>query len=119
MSNETNWIDVDVKGEITDQHFFGRFEVKKYLTHKEKADSTRIAEMLCRGIEKNIEIYTFLSTLAFLNSHIKSTDASWWKKDEATGIAGMDMNDESPVWEISKKILELQKPKTETPAEQK
>lgn len=109
VGNELVWVEVDIKGE-DGVHYFGRFSVKKYLTHRDRAEAVRSAELLCRGIQQDINFRAFLSTVAFLNIHVKETDAKWWTKDEEGDICGMNLTDESPVWELASKIKEAQKP---------
>jgi hypothetical protein len=115
IGNEPIWIEVDCKGE-SGEKYFGRFRVKKYLSHRERSDAVRSAEFLCRGITQDITFRTFLSTIAFLNIHILETDAAWWKGEE--GQKGMDLSDEKPIWDIAEQINKAQKPPVETPTEE-
>lgn len=104
MFNKSIWIEIDCIGEISKTKYFGRFEVKPYLKHSEKSDAVRLAEVYCRGIRDNIGERTFLTSLAFVKMHIISTDAPWWRDD------GMDLVDENPIYEIIKKVNEIQAP---------
>lgn len=104
MNNTTKWVDIDVTGEQTKQKYFGRFCLKPYLTHGERADAIRLAETYFRGITENKDQRMFLSTLAFLAMHITETDAKWWVNN------GLDMLDEAPVWAIVNKLSEVQDP---------
>lgn len=114
MKNEPIWIDVDVTGEMTGTKYFGRFSIKRYLTHIERGEAVRLAETLMRGIQQDINFRTLLSTIAFLNVHIVETDAKWWAGD---GTKGLDLLDEAPVWELSKQLYEVQKPSDEDKGE--
>lgn len=104
LGNEPVWTDLECVGEQTGEKYFGRFQVKRYLTHRERGEAVRLAETLCRGIETTIEHRTLLTTIAFLSSHIIESDAKWW------GDRGLDLLDEQPIWELAKKIRELQRP---------
>lgn len=104
MFNKNTWIEIDCEGEASKQRYFGRFEVKPFLVHKERADAARLAEVYCRGIREDVSERAFLTSLAFVKMHIVSSDASWWKED------GLDLVDEAPIYEIIKKINELQNP---------
>lgn len=114
IGNEPVWIEVNCKGD-SGANYFGRFRIKKYLSHKERSDAVRMAELLCRGITQDISFRTLLSTVAFLNCHITETDAVWW--NGADGQKGMDLTDEEPVWAIAEEINKAQKPPVEPPAE--
>ena len=76
INNESKWVDIEVTGEETGQVFRGRFNIKPFLTHKEKSDAVRLAERYYRGIFQNEEQRKFLSTVAFLHFHIIESDAT-------------------------------------------
>ena len=107
IGNEPIWIEVNSTGE-SGEKYFGRFLVKKYLSHRERGDAVRMAELLCRGIQQDVTFRTLLSTIAFLNKHIVETDAKWWVGDE--GMKGIDLLDEAPIWAIGDEIHKAQKP---------
>ena len=115
IGSEALWIDVDCTGK-SGQKYFGRFRIKKYLTHKERSESVRVAETLCRGITQDIQMRMFLATVAFVNTHVIESDAKWWTADDS-GTKGMSLVDEEPVWEIANKINELQKPQEDSASE--
>jgi hypothetical protein len=66
FSNDPVWIDMEVVGELTGEKYFGRFQIKRYLTNRERGDAVRFAETLCRGIENDANMRTLLTTSAFL-----------------------------------------------------
>ena len=107
IGNDPIWIEVDCKGE-SGERYFGRFLIKKYLNHRERAEAVRMAELQCRGINQDISFRTLLSTIAFLNKHIVETDAKWWTGDD--GAKGLDLLDEAPIWAIGDEIHKTQKP---------
>jgi hypothetical protein len=107
INNDTVWIDVKCKGEITDTEYFGRFSVKRYLTHRERGDAVREGEVLCRGLE-DLAMKTFYMAAAFIAANVVDSDAAWYKKDR-----GLDLVDEQPIWAISAEIRKLQKPVVE------
>lgn len=100
----------DVVGERSGDIYKGEFQVKKYLTNRERSDVARLTEGWIRGIERNQEEITFLSTLAHLAFHVVKAPL-WW------GDKGFDLIDREPVWKLADLLLELQKPavKAETP----
>lgn len=104
MINTPKWVDVEVEGEQSKQKYFGRFKLKPYLNHAERADAIRMAERYSVGIVDNKEQRQFLATLAFLGMHITETDAKWWVN------SGLDLIDESPIWAIVNKLSEVQDP---------
>ena len=110
MKNEPIWIDVDVTGELTGEKYFGRFSIKRYLTHTERSEAVRLAETLMRGIQQDVNFRTLLSSIAFLNVHIVESDAKWWTGED---VKGLDLLDEAPIWAISKQLYNAQKPDTE------
>lgn len=114
MKNEPIWIDVDVTGELTGAKYFGRFSIKRYLTHTDRSEAVRLAETLMRGIQQDLNFRTLLSTIAFLNVHIVETDAKWWVGDDTKGL---DLLDEAPIWAISKQLYDAQKPSSEDKGE--
>lgn len=110
ITNKEQWIEVDVEGEATGDKYFGKFLIKPYLTHAERSDAVRLSERLARGIDRSQAEIGFLTVLSFVKFHIIESDAAWWTKDSG----GLDLYDENPIYEISKKIGELQKPKKKT-----
>lgn len=116
IGNEPVWIEVNCEGE-SGIKYFGRFRIKKYLTHKERAESVRVAEVLSRGITQDLNFRTLLATIAFVNQHILETDATWWQGDE--GMKGADMIDENPIWEMASQISKAQKPPAPETTEEK
>jgi len=107
IDNSPTWVEIDVTGGSTNK-YFGRFSVKPFLTHEEKADAVRLAERYTRGIEKSGDQRMFMTTLAFITLHIVETDAAWWNSKN-----GLDLIDEEPVYEIANKIGDIQNPKKE------
>lgn len=106
MDNSPRWIEIDIKGETTGHSYFGRFAVKPFLTHGERADAQRIADRYTSGMEQT-EVKNLLRVIAFLTIHIKEADAAWWKNN------GLDLMDEAPIYEIAKKLDEIRNPPEE------
>jgi len=100
--NESVWVDVECQGENTKQTFVGRFKIKPFLTHMERADAVRLAERYSRGILDDDAQKTFLRLLAFLKFYIVEADADWWTND------GTDLVDEVPIYELISKLRKLQ-----------
>lgn len=103
VNNGPVWVEAKCKGEITGVDFFGRFSVRRYLTHKERGEAVRYGEVLCRGIE-DVALRAFYMTMAFVDAHVIESDAVWYAE------RGMDLVDEQPIWSISSEIRKLQKP---------
>ena len=100
--NDAQWIEVSTEGEATKHKYIGRFKIKPFLTHREKADAIRLAERNCRGIVEDLNNIQFQRLLAFLKFYIVEVDADWWKND------GLDLYDESPIYELLKQLRKLQ-----------
>lgn len=100
MSNEH--IEVNCVGETTGTKYFGRFEIKKYLTQKEKGEASRLYDKYVYGITEDVGQRAVYHTLAQLAQHIVSTDAAWWQE------GGMDLKDDAPVIELLKQLRERQ-----------
>jgi hypothetical protein len=111
--NEPKWVEVSTEGEFSGKKYFGRFCLKPYLTHGERADAVRLAEMYYRGIQQDSAQKMFLTSLAFLKFHVVETDAEWWKTQD-----GLSMVDESPVYKLLEELNKIQnvgKKKEEAP----
>lgn len=107
INNEPKWIDVDVDGEVTGAKYFGRFLIKPYLTHAERADVTRLSELYNRGITADAGQRAFGMTLSYLKFHIVETDSMWWEG------SGLNLLDEAPVYKLAESVRNLQAPKKE------
>jgi hypothetical protein len=101
--NDPKWKDVDCEGEFTKNKYFGRFCLKPYLTHGERADAVRLAELYCRGINQDAGQRSFLTLLAFLKFHVTETDAEWFKDSN-----GLNTYDEQPFYQLADKLKEVQ-----------
>jgi hypothetical protein len=104
---ESRWVEIDVVGETTKKRYFGRIELKPFLTHREKAEAVKLAEKYMIGIEVSLEFRSFLTTLAFLSLHIVNLDAEskgWWGED------GLSLLDESPIYATTEALKKLQFP---------
>jgi len=112
INNDPCWVEVEVEGEFTKEKYHGRFYIKPYLTNGERADAVRLAEKYCRGIDRSETQKMFLTTLAFLKLHVVDADAAWWQED------GLSMLDESPIYNLSGKLTEIQE-KGKTPDAEK
>jgi len=119
LNLESRWVEIDVEGESTKKRYFGRIELKPFLTHREKAEAVKLAEKYMIGIEVSYEFRAFLTTLAFLSLHIVNLESdakSWWQDD------GLSLLDESPVYAIAealKKIQNPEEPKKESDTDKK
>lgn len=98
MLNEPRLVDVKVEGEETGMEYTGKFHIKPFLEHGERADAVRLAESYALGINTQDQ-RNFLLTLALLKFHVVKADASWW--DEGFGLK---MLDESPVWKLAEEV---------------
>lgn len=102
---DSQWTEVNVDGETTQKKYFGKFEVKPFLTHGERAAAVRLAEKYMIGIETTVDQRAFLTTLAFLKFHIVTVDADvkWWTND------GLDLHDEAPIYALSEEVKKMQR----------
>lgn len=100
VDNTPLWIEINCTGELTGTKYFGRFEIKKYLTHGEKSEISRLFETYARGITEDVAQRGLLYVLAELNFHVLSTDAAWWTNK------GLDLLDEQPILDL---VAELRK----------
>lgn len=107
IDNSPVWLEVDCVGENTGAHYFGRFEVKRYLNNREKSDIARLFETYVRGISEDVQQRGLLYALAQLNFHVLSTDAAWWTDK------GLDLLDDEPVVQLMAKLREIQTVKKE------
>jgi len=103
MFNDPRWVEVKSTGEQTGQEFFGKFKLKPFLKHKERADAVRLAEAYSLGINRTDDQRLFLTTLAFLKFHVVETDADWWNEG-----SGLDLLDEDPVFEVARQLNKIQ-----------
>jgi hypothetical protein len=106
LSTEPKWIEINVEGETTKKKYFGKFQIKPFLTHKERSEATRLAERYMMGIETTMEQRMFLGTLALVTYHIVSVEGEveWWKEK------GLDLYDEAPIYALSAEVAKIQKP---------
>lgn len=108
INNEPIWIDIDCVGEKTKAKYFGRFSIKKYLTHREVSEVDRLAATYTRGIaEPAAKALPYV--LAQLAYHIVDTDAAWWKESDN----GRDLIDEEPIIQLMVAIQNQQGAKKE------
>ena len=98
---EYRFIEIDVYGENTGERYFGQIEVKLYLTNTEKAEMARKTSKLISGIDLRHEMASTIQLIANLDAHIK-TKPEWWGED------GMSMEDNEPIYAVSKKLREVQ-----------
>jgi hypothetical protein len=110
IDNTPKWIEVDVQGETTKTPYFGRFLVKPFLTHGERADAQRLADRYTVGMEEG-DLKNLMRMISFLSLHIQDNQAPWWAE------RGLNLVDEAPLYEIAKKLDELRNPaKPEEPS---
>ena len=107
IDNAPVWTEINCVGETTGSTYFGRFELKKYLSNREKSDISRLFEAYVRGISEDIPQRSLLYALAQLNFHIVSTDATWWVEK------GMDLLDDEPVVQLMSELRKHQTKKDE------
>jgi hypothetical protein len=109
MLNNPVWVEIDVTGATSGTQYFGRFNIKPYLTLAEKSDTVRLSERLARGITRTELELQFLTMLANVRMHVVDTDANWWKNKETGSEDGFDLIDDDPIFALYDKIKEIQK----------
>ena len=100
--SDPRWVDVDVEGEYTGTKYHGRFQLKPFLMVSEKTEVVLLAQKLKKGLTDTNGHTLLLEALAFLSFHIQAFEAPWWSED------GLNMLDESPIYELSNKLREFQ-----------
>jgi hypothetical protein len=91
MGSEIRYVDVDCIGETTGDRYVGTFEVKLFLTLKERGESGKVKHKLLKDISENDDIYFLLQLLANLNVHITGKKPAFWGED------GTELTDTEPV----------------------
>ena len=104
VSNDPVWIEVNVEGKFPKRQYFGRFQIKPYLTLAERRDAAVIASTYVRGVTEDPMMKALLTSLAILKFHILKSEADWWLDD------GLGLLDSTPVDELIKLITEIQDP---------
>lgn len=102
VDNSPVWVEVDCVGEETGAKYFGRFEVKRYLTQKEKGDVGRLYETYSRGLVDDVGQKSMFYMLAKLSFHVLQSDAPWWKEK------GLDLVDDEPAIALMTAIRNVQ-----------
>jgi hypothetical protein len=102
IDNSPVWIEINCEGETTKTKYFGKFEIKRYLSFKEKSDVARLFETYSRGITEDIAQKGILYALAQLNFHVLSADCDWWKEK------GLDILDEEPIVQLLAEVRKAQ-----------
>jgi hypothetical protein len=114
IGNDPVYVTLDgCVGKVTGTNYAeGQFLLKPFLTHKEKADTIRLTELLLRNIERNQDAIMFYSAIAQLAFHIVEFP-SWWTD------RGLDLYDSEPVWALLEKVSEIQNPNKDKKDEEK
>jgi hypothetical protein len=107
IDNTPIWLDLDCRGELSGFRYTGRFFVKKYLTGKDRTNynlkANKEAGALPPGNQRAL-----IFALARLDCHIEQADAVWWTKDTGSDLAGLNLVDDEPVFQILEGISKLQ-----------
>jgi hypothetical protein len=94
IKNEGVWVNLHSLGQ-SEAHYNGKFLLKPWLTHGEKADGQRLAERYNMGIETPAERY-FYTMLAYTKFHVlEAQEADWWDIDNL--LEGID---QEPIYEL-------------------
>ncbi len=99
--SDHKFIDVDCFGEVTGTHYVGQVEVKMALTFKEQKEECLVSKRLCAGLDQSDGVFFLFRTFSRIDAHIVGAKPAWWNVD--------NMKDTEPVYELAKKIQELQK----------
>jgi hypothetical protein len=109
---EPVWKTLESVGEATKEKYFGRFLIRPFLKHRDRADAVRLTELYARGIIEDRMQRSFLMTVAFLKHHVVDfKEADWWKDDD--GMFGLNIEDEQPIWDMWDLVVAVQKEVTE------
>lgn len=99
--NETGFLDLDVYGSVTGEHYYGQVEVRLFLTYKERIESSKQLSRTAAGIDKTDPLYYMLQTISILGAHLV-TKPQWWQED------GLDMIDPDPIYKLAELLREAQ-----------
>lgn len=102
MSSEIRYVDVDCVGETTGTRYVGQFEVKLFLSLKERGESGKVRHRLLKDILETDDIYFLLQLLSNLNGHLVGVKPSWWGED------GTDLVDSEPVIALATGLRQAQ-----------
>ncbi len=98
---EHSFIDIDCYGEVTGTRYACQLEVKMALTFKEQKEEAIADKRLCVGLDRTDSMFVLFSVWSRVDSHLVGDKPSWWNAE--------NMVDTEPVYEIAKKITDLQK----------
>jgi hypothetical protein len=103
MASEIRYVDVDCVGETTGTRYVGQFEVKLFLTLKDRAESGKVKNRLLKDVLESDDIYFLLQLVSNLNAHLVGKKPAWWGED------GVDLEDTTPVIELANGYDKLNK----------
>lgn len=102
MGTEIRYIDIDCEGESTGKRYVGQFEVKLFLTLKDRTDAGRIRNKLLRDISESDDIFFLLQLLTNINTHLTGKKPDWYGED------GTDLEDTQPIISLATALREAQ-----------
>jgi hypothetical protein len=102
MASEIRYVDVDCVGETTGTRYVGQFEVKLFLTLKDRAESGKVKNRLLKDVLESDDIYFLLQLVSNLNAHLVGKKPAWWGED------GVDLEDTTPVIELANGLRQAQ-----------
>lgn len=102
MGSEIRYIDIDCEGETSGRRYVGQFEVKLFLTLKDRTDAARIRSKLLRDISENDDVFYLLQLLTNINTHLTGKKPDWYGED------GTDLEDTQPIIALAMALREAQ-----------
>jgi hypothetical protein len=102
MSTDIRYIDIDCEGETTGKRYVGQFEIKLFLTLKDRAEAGRLRNKLLKDIAENDDVYFMLQLLSNLNTHMAGKKPDWFGED------GTDLEDTQPIIALATGLREAQ-----------
>lgn len=102
MGADVRYIDVDCVGEITGRRYVGQFEIKLFLTLKDRTEVGRIRSKLLRDISEADDVFYLLQLLTNLNAHLTGKKPEWYGED------GTDLEDSQPIISLAQSLREVQ-----------
>jgi hypothetical protein len=102
MASEIRYIDVDCIGETTGTRYVGNFEIKLFLTLKDRAEAGKVRHRILKDILETDDIYFLLQLLSNINVHLVGKKPAWWGED------GTELADTEPIISIATALREAQ-----------
>lgn len=99
---EIRYLDIDCIGETTGIRYVGNFEIKLFLTLKDRAEAGKVRHRLLKDILETDDIYFLLQLLSNINAHLTGKKPGWWGED------GTELADTEPIIALATALRQAQ-----------